>query len=90
MSSIPIRLEHHDGIIDNLVDNLRELESDKLFDQIQIYQRDRSCIYDSEINESSVAEVLQDCLFGEWSKVEEEMMKVGKEWLNNFLVMKDN
>lgn len=90
MSSIPIRLEHHDGIIDNLVDNLRELESDKLFDQIQIYQRDRSCIYDSEINESSVAEVLQDCLFGEWSKVEEEMMKVGKERLNNFLVMKDN
>lgn len=90
MSSIPIRLEHHDGIIDNLVDNLRELESDKLFDQIQIYQRDRSCIYDSEINESSVAEVLQDCLFGEWSKVEEEMMKVGEEWLNNFLVMKDN
>lgn len=90
MSSIPIRLEHHDGIIDNLVDNLRELESDKLFDQIQIYQRNRSCIYDSEINESSVAEVLQDCLFGEWSKVEEEMMKVGKEWLNNFLVMKDN
>lgn len=90
MSSIPIRLEHHDGIINNLVDNLRELESDKLFDQIQIYQRDRSCIYDSEINESSVAEVLQDCLFGEWSKVEEEMMKVGKERLNNFLVMKDN
>ena len=73
--------EHHDGIVENLVDNLKELESEKLFDQIQIYQRDRTCIFDSETDEGSAAEVLQDCLFGKWSKVEEEMMKVGKERL---------
>lgn len=73
--------EHHDGIVENLVDNLRELESEKLFERIQIYQRDRTCIYDSESDEGSVAEVLQECLFGKWSKVEEEMMKFGQERL---------
>ena len=70
--------EHHDGIVENLVDNLKELESDKLFDQIQIYQRDRTCIYDSETDEGSAAEVLQECLFGKWSKIEEEMLRVGE------------
>lgn len=61
--------EHHDGIVENLVDNLIELESEQLFDRIQIYQRDRTCIYDSETDKASSAEVLQDCLFGKWSKV---------------------
>lgn len=68
--------EHHDGIVENLVDNLKELEIDKLFDQIQIYQRDRTCIYDSKADEGSAVEVLQECLFGKWSKVEKEMMKI--------------
>ena len=77
--------EHHDGIVENLVDNLKELESDKLFDQIQIYQRDRTCIYDSETDEGSAAEVLQNCLFGKWSKVEEEMLKVGQERLGELV-----
>lgn len=73
--------EHHDGIVEHLVDNLRELENDKLFDEIQIYQRDRCCVYDSEIDDGPAAEVLQECLFGKWSKVEEEMLKVGQEQL---------
>ena len=30
--------EHHDGIVEHLVDNLRELENDKIFNQIQIYK----------------------------------------------------
>ena len=79
--------EHHDGIgiVSHLVDNLRDLENDKLFDQIQIYQRDRSCVYDSETDKGSAADVLQECLFGKWSKVEEEMMKVGKEQLIKLL-----
>lgn len=76
--------EHHDGIVEHLVDNLRELENDKLFDQIQIYKRDRTCVYDSEKDDGSVAEVLQECLFGKWSKVEEEMLKVGQERLREF------
>lgn len=73
--------EHHDGIIEYLVDNLRKLENDKIFDQIRIYQRDRSCVYDSETDEGSAADVLQKYLFGKWSKVEEEMLRVGQERL---------
>lgn len=77
--------EHHDGIVENLVDNLRELESEKLFDQIQIYHRDKTCVYDSETDEGSAAEVLQECLFGKWSKVEEEMLKMGQERLQELI-----
>ena len=73
--------EHHDYIVHHLVDNVRALENEKCFEQIQIYQRDRSCVYDSKIDEGSAATVLQGCLFGKWSKVEEEMMKVGQELL---------
>lgn len=73
--------KHHDGIVEHLVDNLRELENDKIFNQIQIYQRDQSCIYDSQVDQISAAEVLQECLFGKWSKVEEEMLKLGQERL---------
>lgn len=72
---------HHDGIVANLVENLRVLEEIQIFDQIQIYQRDRTCIYDSETDEGSAADVLQDRLFGKWSKVEEEMLKIGQERL---------
>lgn len=82
--------EHHDGIVDHLVDNLRELENDKLFGQIQIYQRDRTCVYDYETDDGPAAEVLQDCLFGKWSKVEEEMMKVGQERLREIYIMNEN
>ncbi|MBF0777436.1 type II toxin-antitoxin system toxin PezT [Streptococcus cuniculi] len=82
--------EHHDVIVNHLVDNVRELENDKFFDQIQIYQRDRNCVYDSETDEGSAAEVLQECLFGKWSKVEEEMLKVGQERLRELCWKNDN
>ena len=73
--------EHHDGIVEHLVDNLRELEKAKLFRQIQIYQRDQSCVYDSEVDQISAAEVLHECLFGKWNKVEKEMLKIEQERL---------
>ena len=75
---------HHDGIVEHLVENLRELEKDQLFRQIQIYQRDQSCVYDSQVDQTSAAEVLQECLFGKWTKVEEEMLKLGQERLKEF------
>ena len=50
-------------------------------DGIQIYQRDQSCVYDSEVDQISAAEVLQECLFGKWNKVEKEMLKLGQERL---------
>ena len=81
---------HHDGIVESLVDNLRELENDKLIDQIQIYQRERRCVYDSEIDDSPAGDVLQECLFGKWSKVEEEMLKVGQEWLREMVKRSGN
>ncbi|EHJ57588.1 hypothetical protein HMPREF9318_00434 [Streptococcus urinalis FB127-CNA-2] len=80
--------EHHDGIVEHLLDNLRELETDKLFEQIQIYQRDRTCVYDSGMDEGSAADVLQECLFGKWSTVEEEMLKVGQERLREMQELK--
>lgn len=80
--------EHHDGIVEHLVDNLKELEQGKHFDRIQIYQRDRTCVYDSESDDDSASEVLQQCLFGEWSKVEKEMLRVGQEWMREFLELK--
>jgi len=73
--------EHHDGIVEHLVDNLRELENDKIFNQVQIYRRDQSCVYDSQVDETSAAVVLHECLFGKWNKVEKEMLKLGQERL---------
>ena len=72
--------------MEHLVGNLRELEQEKIFDQIQIYQRDRTCIHDFEADDGSAADVLQDCLFGKWSKVEEEMLKMGQEQLRELRI----
>ena len=73
--------EPYDFIVNHLVENTRQMEELAIFERIQIYQRDRSCVYDSKENTTSAAEVLQECLFGKWSKVEEEMLKVGEEIL---------
>ena len=70
--------EHHDFIVNHLVDNTRQLEKLAIFERIQIYQRDRSCVYDSEEDKTSVATVLHDLLFGEWNQVEKEMLKSGE------------
>ncbi len=48
---------HHDAIVSHLVDNLRRLEAENLFDRIQIYQRDKTCVYDSDAAESDNSEV---------------------------------
>ena len=73
--------EYHDFIVNRLVDNTQQLEELAIFERIQIYQRDRSCVYDSKENTTSVATVLQELLFGEWSQVEKEMLKIGQERL---------
>lgn len=75
--------EHHDMIVNNLVENTRQLEQLGIFERIQIYQRDRTCVYDSMDDETSAATLLQELLFGEWSQVEKEMLRVGEEQLNN-------
>ena len=75
--------EHHDFIVNHLVDNTRQLEELAIVERIQIYQRDRSCVYDSGENTTSAADVLQELLFGEWSQVEKEMLKTGEERLKD-------
>ena len=57
------------------VDNTRHLEELAIFERIQIYQRARSCVYDSGENTTSATTVLHDLLFGEWNQVEKEMLK---------------
>ncbi|KAA0967515.1 toxin PezT [Streptococcus cristatus] len=74
--------EHHDFIVNHLVDNTRQLEELAIFERIQIYKRDRSCVYDSGEDTTSAATVLHDLLFGEWNQVEKEMLKVGEKRLN--------
>ena len=73
--------EYHDEIVEHLVDHLRELEEDSIFDDIQIYQRDRRCVFDSEVDQGSSASKLEDCLFGKWTKGEAGML----EWEQNKL-----
>ena len=75
--------EHHDFIVNYLVDNTRQLEKLAIFERIQIYQRDRSCVYDSEQDKTAAADILQDLLFGEWNQVEKEMLKSGEERLKD-------
>ena len=64
------------------VDNTRHLEELAIFERIQIYQRDRSCVYDSGENTTSAANVLHDLLFGEWNQAEKEVIKSGEERFN--------
>lgn len=73
--------EHHDDIVKHLVSNLQALEAEKLFDRIQIYQRDKACVYDSKIDTLSAAKILQECLFGRWNTFEKEMLTLGQERL---------
>ena len=75
--------EHHDFIVNHLVDNTRQLEELAIFESIQTYQRDRSCVYDSGQDKTAVADILQDLLFGEWSQIEKEMLKSGEERLKD-------
>lgn len=67
--------EHHDFIVNHIVDNTRQLEELAIFERIQIYQRDRSCVHDSGEDKISAADILQELLFGEWSQVEKEMLR---------------
>ena len=69
--------------MNSLVDNTRQFEELAIFERIQIYQRDRSCVYDSGKNTTSAATVLHDLLFGEWNPVEKEMLKSGEERLKD-------
>ena len=59
------------------------MEELAICERIQIYQRDRSCVYDSKENTAPAADILQDLLFGECNQVEKEMLKYGEERLKD-------
>lgn len=64
------------------------MEKSGLFDQIQIYQRDRNCVYDSEDSgDMSVATMLNELLFGKWNQAEDKMLRLGEKKLKE---LKDN
>ena len=69
--------------MNSIVDNTRQLEELAIYERIQIYQRDRSCVYDSKEDKTSAADILQDLLFGEWNQVEKNMLKLGEERLKD-------
>lgn len=75
--------EHHDLIVDNLVENLRVLEEAQTFDRIQLYHRDKQCLYDSEQNHGSASRILQETLFGNWTPVEKAMLEMGESQLRD-------
>lgn len=52
---------------------------------MQIYQRDRTHVNYSKDDETSVADIFQELLFGKWSQVEKEMLRVGEEKLKNLI-----
>ena len=62
--------EHHDGIVEHLVDNLRELETAKLLDKFKFIKEINRVFIIPEVDQISAAEVLHECLFGKWNKVE--------------------
>ena len=59
------------------------MEELAIFERIQIYQRDRSCVYDSKKIQLQQQTVLHYLLFGEWNQVEKEMLKSGEERLKD-------
>lgn len=68
--------KYHDNIVGNLVENLNILEKEKIFDRIQIFKRDKSCVYDSYKNgELMASEKLHELLYGVWDLKEKEMLE---------------
>ena len=56
------------------------MEELAIFERIQIYQRDRSCVYDSGENTTSAADVLQELhVWGVESGRERDVEGGGKE-----------
>lgn len=66
---------HHDGIVKNIVKNLRTLETWSCFDNIEVYTRDEKCVYSKlSDNNISAADVENKILFGKWTLSEYLML----------------
>lgn len=70
--------DHHDGIVKSLVSNSNELEQSGLFESIQVYKRDLEQVYNSKLCTESVGTVVEQILFGPWTKDESTLLEVSK------------
>lgn len=73
---------YHDQIVACLVDNLRQVEDEQIFERIQIYRRDRTCIYDSMVEYDFAVTILQSVLFGEWTAFELDLLHQSEQQLS--------
>ena len=71
--------EHHDGIVQSLIDNINEIEQSGLFESVQVYKRDLVQVYNSKHCAESVGTVVDQILFGDWTLDETDLLNVGKE-----------
>ena len=70
--------DHHDGIVKSLVFNSNELEQSGLFESLQVYKRNLEQVYNSKISTESVGTVVEQILFGPWTKDESTLLEVSK------------
>ena len=70
--------DHHDGIIKSLVSNSNELEQSGLFESLQVYKRNLEQVYNSKLCTESVGTVVEQILFGPWTKDESTLLEVSK------------
>lgn len=71
--------EHHDGIVQSLIDNINEIEQIGLFESVQVYKRDLVQVYNSKHCAESVGTVVDQILFGDWTLDETDLLNIGKE-----------
>ena len=71
--------EHHDGIVQSLIDNINEIEQSGLFESVQVYKRDLVQVYNSKHCAESVGTVVDQILFGDWTLDETDLLNIGKE-----------
>ena len=70
--------DHHDGIVKSLVANITELEQSGLFESLQVYKRNLEQVYNSKLCTESVGTVVEQILFGPWTKDESTLLEVSK------------
>lgn len=61
-----------------MVSNSNELEQSGLFESIQVYKRDLEQVYNSKLSTKSVGTVVEQILFGPWTKDESTLLEVSK------------
>ena len=61
-----------------MVFNSNELEQSGLFESLQVYKRNLEQVYNSKLCTESVGTVVEQILFGPWTKDESTLLEVSK------------